>query len=233
MEIGGFVPCSLSDFPGRPAAVLFTQGCNYRCPFCHNGGLIRIGPGRLEEQAVMAQLAERRGLLDGVVVSGGEPTLQPDLPRVCARLQAMGFAVKLDTNGSRPAVLHTLLADQLVDYVAMDVKAPSAKYAALTGVAPDLGAIRKSIRLLAASGIPHQFRTTVVAPLLTLLDLDAIRRLLPDNSSHIRQPFRAEHALDPALRAQARLVSPPDASAPLAAHPGSLGNPDPPLHANR
>jgi pyruvate formate lyase activating enzyme len=147
----------------------------------------------------------------------------------------MGFAVKLDTNGSRPAVLHALLADQLVDYVAMDVKAPPAKYAALTVVAPDLAAIRESILLLSASGIPHQFRTTVVEPLLTLPDLDAIRRMLPDSSSYIRQPFRPEHALDPALHVQTppfrapALVPPrPNACTPVAASPGSVGNPDPP-----
>ena len=138
MRIGGFVPVSLCDYPCRVAAVVFTQGCNFRCPFCHNGHLVGCeGAALLDEAAVLAQLAERRNRLGGVVVTGGEPTLQGDLPQFLHALKQLGLAVKLDTNGSQPDVLQALLADRLVDYVAMDLKAPWARYDRLAGLACD------------------------------------------------------------------------------------------------
>lgn len=203
MRIGGFVPVSLCDYPCRVAAVVFTQGCNFRCPFCHNGHLLEASaaPGALNEHVVLDRLAERRDRLGGVVVSGGEPTLQPDLPLFLHRLKKLGLAVKLDTNGSRPDVLEGLLADRLVDYLAMDIKAPWDKYARLAGGAPDLVLLRRSVRLIAASGLPHEFRTTRVEAMLTDEDCHAIRRQVPAGSVHKWQRFRSEHSLDPALRA--------------------------------
>jgi pyruvate formate lyase activating enzyme len=201
MEIGGFEPFSLCDFPSRPAAVVFTQGCNFRCPFCHNGELLALKAGTIPAAEVLDRLAQRRGLLQGVVVSGGEPCLQADLAEFCASVKAMGLAVKLDTNGSRPAVLADLLARRLVDYVAMDVKAPPRLYANLAGAPVEWNLIAESIRILAASGVPHQFRTTVVGPLLGDEDLDEIASLLPPGSRHVRQQSRAELARDSHLRA--------------------------------
>lgn len=213
MRIGGFVPVSLCDYPCRVAAVIFTQGCNFRCPFCHNGHLVEH-EGRnalLDEAAVLALLAERRNRLGGVVVTGGEPTLQGDLPQFLHRLQQLGLAVKLDTNGSQPDVLQALLADRLVDYVAMDLKAPWDKYDRLTGHACDTILLRRSMRLIAASGLPHEFRTTRVEALLTADDCSEITHQVPSGSTHKWQRFRPEHSLDLSLR--------PVADTPVAAPP--------------
>lgn len=202
MEIGGFEPFSLCDFPSRPAAVVFAQGCNFRCPFCHNGGLLALKTGAISSAEVLDRLARRWGRLQGVVVSGGEPCLQPDLAEFCASVKALGLAVKLDTNGSRPSVLADLLSRQLVDYVAMDVKAPPRRYAKLAGVAVKWDLIAESIRILGASGVPHQFRTTMVTPLLSDADLDEIAGLLPPSSRHVRQEFRPDLARDALLRCE-------------------------------
>jgi pyruvate formate lyase activating enzyme len=199
VRIGGLTPFTLSDFPGRAAAVVFAQGCNFRCPYCHNGALLPDAPGRLPETEVLAWLDRRRGRLGGVVVSGGEPTLQADLPQFCAALKARGFAVKLDTNGSRPGVLRDLLRGGLLDYVAMDVKAPPASYHRLAGVPVVWTALAESIEVLAASRIPHHFRTTVVPALVSDADLRAIRALLPAASRHVSQPCRLDLAREPGV----------------------------------
>jgi len=204
MNLAGFVPLSLCDYPGRVAAVVFTQGCNYRCPWCHNGHLLPLTADplkRVSEESVLAVLEERRNRLGGVVVSGGEPTLQVALPRFLRRLKALGLDVKLDTNGSHPAVLRQLLADRLLDYVAMDVKAPWDRYAALTGMACcDVAAVQASMALIAASGVPHAFRTTRVDPLLSEREYVDIRTQIPLGSKHTWQPFRAAYSHDPSLR---------------------------------
>ncbi len=203
MNLAGFVPLSLCDYPGRVAAVVFTQGCNFRCPWCHNGHLLPLGAepaARVSEESVVSVLSERRRKLGGVVVSGGEPTLQPALPRFLRRLKALGLDVKLDTNGSLPDVLRQLLRDRLLDFVAMDVKAPWSRYAALTGAARcDVAAVRASLALIAASGVAHQFRTTRVDPLLSESEYGRIREQIPPGSPHAWQTFRPAFSRDPAL----------------------------------
>ncbi len=161
---GGMQKFSLCDYPGKTAAVLFTQGCNFRCPFCHNGFLLVSGNqgNQLREKDILAFLEKRSGLLEGVVISGGEPTLQPGLTDFCYQVRERGFQVKLDTNGSRPEVLDRLLDAALVDFVAMDIKAPLARYSVLTGTPVDTARIRRSIELLSDSDIPVLFRTTWV-----------------------------------------------------------------------
>lgn len=200
MMIGGFEPFSLIDYPGRIAAVVFTQGCNFRCPFCHNGSLISPRDGSEDVESLLKSLVGRRGKLDAVVVSGGEPTLQPDLAGFLALVRSMGFLVKIDTNGSRPSVLRSLIDQGLLDYVAMDVKAPIHKYSRLAGVEVDVESLRESVALIASSGIAHEFRTTHVEALLDDQDLAEIRAGLPRASSHRIQRFRPENALDSALR---------------------------------
>ena len=200
MKIGGFLPFTLADFPGHTAAIVFAQGCNFRCPFCHNGELLPDGPGRIPEAEVLRRLEGRAGRLGGVVLSGGEPTLQADLPDFCATLKRLGFAVKLDTNGSRPAVLRQLLASGLLDAVALDVKAPPRAYRRLSGVPTAWPLVQQSLEVLAGSKVSVTFRTTVVPTLLKERDLAEIAALLPAGTTHVRQPFRPEHALDPALR---------------------------------
>jgi pyruvate formate lyase activating enzyme len=198
VRLGGLTPFTLSDFPGHAAAVVFAQGCNFRCPYCHNAALLPDASGRLPEGEILAWLDRRCGRLGGVVVSGGEPTLQADLPDFCAALKARGFAVKLDTNGSCPDALRDLLRGGLLDYVAMDVKAPPAAYDRLAGVPVAWQPLADSIAVIAASGIPHHFRTTVVPALMRDEDLQAIRALLPVTSRHVCQPCRLAHVHDPA-----------------------------------
>ena len=151
----------------------------------------KLGPDTdFSPEEILARLAARRGKIGGVVISGGEPALQPDLLPFCRALKKLGLAVKVDSNGSRPEVLQQLLAAGAVDYLAMDIKAPLARYPELAGVEVDLNAIGRSISLLAASGIGHHFRTTQVSPALAPADLDEIRRLVPPGSPHKTQPFR-------------------------------------------
>ena len=169
MRIGGFRPFTLSDFPGCVAAIVFTQGCNFRCSYCHNEGLLCHTPenGKLvTQEEVLGFLTNRSGRVRGVVVTGGEPSTQPDLPLFLLRLRAMDLKVKLDTNGSNPQMLSQILLEGLVDYIAMDVKAPWDAYGRLTGIDCDVEAIRQSMDLVIRSGVEHEFRTTRVTPLL-------------------------------------------------------------------
>lgn len=193
MLIGGFQRFSLSDFPGRSSAIVFTQGCNFRCPWCHNASLIPGAPRTktaFSEDLILGFLASRAGMLDGVVITGGEPTIQSDLPDFARRMKSLGYAVKLDTNGSLPRMLSRLLGAGLVDYVAMDVKAPIDRYAALAGIKTPAEAIAESISLIAGSGVEHEFRTTLVDGMLSESDIPAIRSLLPPGSKHKIQGYR-------------------------------------------
>lgn len=193
----------MSDYPGKVAAVVFTQGCNFCCPWCHNSSLTAVNvPDKslIPQEKLFEFLEGRTNQLDGVVISGGEPTIQSDLPVFVHQIKTMGFSVKLDTNGSKPNVLRELLENDLVDYIAMDVKAPFAIYDRLTGVHPPTARIKESIKLIARSGIAHEFRTTVVEPLLSPEDVLSIKKLVPAGSTHRLQKFRSEHALDPRLR---------------------------------
>jgi pyruvate formate lyase activating enzyme len=184
IRIGGFQPFSLSDFPGRPSAIVFTQGCNFRCPFCHNPLLWPTTSGKpaAAPESILSFLARRRGLLGGVVVTGGEPTLQTGLAEFIAAVKALGLSVKLDTNGSRPDVVADLLSAGLVDYVAMDVKASMEKYDLLCGCSVDRAAIHRSVAIIAASGVPHHFRTTFYQAMLSEIDIEAIKARLPARS---------------------------------------------------
>ena len=207
MLIAGFQPFTLSDFPGHVAAIVFTQGCNLRCPFCHNGPLIPVRPIpdlSMPHEKVFGFLRERAGMLEGLVVSGGEPTIHAGLPEFLRAVRALGYRIKLDTNGTNPDMLCRLFEEGLLDYVAMDVKAPLTRYSLLAGRSVDTNAIARSVRIIAQSAVPHEFRTTVVTPLLNEADLDDIERLLPAGSRHKRQEFRAELALDASLRANPR-----------------------------
>jgi pyruvate formate lyase activating enzyme len=174
-NIKGFLETSFIDWPGRSCAVLFLGGCNFRCPFCHNHPLV-LQPGELvshDLEEILVRLRPLRNWLGGICISGGEPTLSPELPKLLARLRAEGFAVKLDTNGSRPEVLAMLLSEGLLDMVAMDIKAPLEQelYDRCCGVKVDLARIGESIHLIGASGITHQFRMTVVPGLHGLAEV--------------------------------------------------------------
>jgi pyruvate formate lyase activating enzyme len=201
MKISGLQPVTVSDFPGRLAAIIFTQGCNFRCPFCHNSSLLAMDAEALIGlDSIFTFLQKRKKLLDGLVISGGEPCLQAGLARFCHHVKNMGFEVKLDTNGSRPEVVRELLAEKLVDFIAMDIKAPLNRLEDLTGTSLYEPQIRESISLIAASGVEHLFRTTDVTPMLSSRDHEKIKDLVPAGSCHVVQPFIAENALAPSLR---------------------------------
>ena len=202
--IRGFLETSFIDWPGKLCAILFVGGCNFRCPFCHNHPLV-LAPEGMETIAfteIMSRLAARKNWLAGICISGGEPTLSPGLPAMIARLKAEGWAIKLDTNGSRPEVLARLLADNLLDMVAMDVKTVLVqdKYESCAGCPVDLGAIRESIDLLGHSGIPHEFRMTVAPGLHTEEDIVAWAWLFDRSRSRLTlQNFNPRTTLDALL----------------------------------
>ena len=202
--IKGFLETSFLDWPGRLAGVIFLGGCNFRCPFCHNAELV-IEPHRLPSialETVLERLRALRGWVDGIVVSGGEPTLSPRLPELLGRIRAEGFDVKLDTNGSCPEVLAKLAARRLVQAIDMDLKAPlePALYAALAGVPVRLELIRASMDLIRLSGLPHRFRTTYVPGLLDPAAVGRLRAATPPGSAHVLQGFNPQRVLDPTLR---------------------------------
>lgn len=191
IAIGGFIPFSLNDFPGHPAAVIFTQGCNFRCPYCHNRDLLMPGPGVVEPEAVLTHLRKRRNVLDAVVITGGEPTLQPELPAFCRILRQMGIRIKLDTNGSRPHVLRALLDEGLLNFIAMDIKAPWVDYNLMGGEAGKTELLRESVNLIATSGVSCQFRTTCETAALSASEREAIEAIVPLGCAHVWQEVRA------------------------------------------
>jgi pyruvate formate lyase activating enzyme len=204
ISIKGFLETSFVDWPGKVVAVLFLPGCNFRCPFCHNHQLV-LNPGGHEDiplEYVMARLAELKEWVDGVCISGGEPTIHPRLPFLMAEIKRAGQLVKLDTNGSNPHVLRSLVEGGLVDCVAMDVKAPldTARYARAAGVPADLEKIQESICLLKKGTVEYHFRTTVVPALHKEEDLLTLARHLSGSSSLTLQNFNPENPLDPRLK---------------------------------
>lgn len=178
MTIAGLQKMTLLDYPGKVACTVFLQGCNFRCPFCHNSGLLEAsGPESISQEELLTFLRKRVGLLEGVCVTGGEPTLQKDLPELLTAIKDLGFLVKLDTNGSRPAVLKDLVSKKLVDYVAMDIKNCPERYAETAGVSRiDLAGIQESMVFLMEGSIPYEFRTTVARQLHRAEDLLSMGR---------------------------------------------------------
>ncbi|NBB94232.1 MAG: anaerobic ribonucleoside-triphosphate reductase activating protein [Planctomycetes bacterium] len=198
MQIAGLDKTSAVDFPGRIAAVVFTPGCNFDCWYCHNRHLLAPGeqPVRHDSQDVLDFLAMRVGLLDGVVVTGGEPTLQNDLGEFLAAVQALGLATKLDTNGTRPWIVRDLVDRGLLDFVAMDIKAPFSGYDEITMTDVDRTAIEESIDLLMTSGVDYEFRTTY-APPLTAADIAQIAMRIRGAKQYALQQYRMPgHGVD-------------------------------------
>jgi pyruvate formate lyase activating enzyme len=200
MQIGGIQKSSLIDYPGKLSSVIFCAGCNFDCPYCHNPGLV-AGQSSCADQmdmnALTGFLDQRRNFLDGVVVSGGEPTLQPDLLDLCRKIKAFGFAVKLDTNGSRPRVLQQLIQAGLVDYIAMDLKTDPVLYRSF--IKPDCrpDPIVDSIALIMDSGLDYEFRTTCVKPIVTVRTIENILQLIAGAKRYALQRFRNGDVLHP------------------------------------
>lgn len=202
MRIGALQKTTMLDFPGRVSAALFTQGCNFACPYCHNPDLVPQRGDLLAQTGVLNFLIRRRHILEGVVITGGEPCLQEDLVEFCSVLKSFGYAIKLDTNGSRPEVLRHLLRRNLLDYVAMDVKAPPSRYPRHISP-PDVGnAVAESIALLGESGIGHEFRVPCVAPFITEAAFQEILEATRGNGPVFLQAVRLERVLAPGFFAK-------------------------------
>lgn len=199
MQIAGLQKSSLVDYPSKIAAVVFTLGCNFRCPYCHNPNILTaVSTNRLfDEAAVFDFLKTRKGKLDAVVVSGGEPTLQKGLSEFFEKLKELGFLTKLDTNGSSPKILEYLIKEELLDYVAMDIKAPIEKYKEIARVNIDTNNILKSIEILKDSKIGYEFRTTTVKSQLGFEDFEKIGKMLCGAENYYLQKFKPDITLNP------------------------------------
>ncbi|MDW5561937.1 MAG: anaerobic ribonucleoside-triphosphate reductase activating protein [Methanomassiliicoccus sp.] len=204
MRIIGFIKTSLLDWDGHVVAVVYLPGCNFRCPFCHNQEVV-LSPDSMEEvpfSEVEEYVRANSEFLDGIVVTGGEPTIHADLPNLLARLRSLGTKIKLDTNGTNPDMLEDILHAGLVDYVAMDLKAPlDEKYKDLAGVSIPVDRIKRSIEVIRTSGVDHEFRTTVVPILLSPEDVERIAAYIGGANKYAIQQFRPGNTLDPNLTA--------------------------------
>ncbi len=220
MIIGGLQKLTLIDYPGKPACTVFLIGCNFRCPFCYSKELVL--PKEIKKQPKISEkdffdfLKKRKGLIDGVVLCGGEPTINKDLPKFCKKIKKLGYLVKLDTNGSNPKILEKLIDEKLVDYMAMDIKAPLGlksqitnyklqtnhklqitKYEKATGTKVNLENIKKSIVIIKNSGIDYEFRTTVVPIIHIKEDIIQIAKEISPAKKYYIQNFRPEKTIDP------------------------------------
>ncbi|MBN1959046.1 MAG: anaerobic ribonucleoside-triphosphate reductase activating protein [Desulfuromonadales bacterium] len=198
MDIKGFQGTSLLDFPGRVASLVFTGGCNLTCPFCHNAGLV-LDPDAYPSyplDELLADLKKRQGFIDGIVISGGEPTIDPGLPAFISTLKARGLQVKLDTNGLAPAVIEELLREQLVDYYAVDIKTSLNRYGELHTAPVNVNALGRTVELLKqAEKIEVEFRTTCIPHLVAEKEIDEIGGLLKDAPLWVLQQYVPEHAM--------------------------------------
>lgn len=202
-DIKGFIETSLCDWDGYVASVIFLPGCNFRCPFCQNGDLILRASElpTIETSVVARYLSSHRDWIDGVVITGGEPTIRSDLGDLAREIKQLGFKVKLDTNGTRPAVIEQLLEDRLIDYIAMDVKAPlDDRYQAASGVKVRLPDIRRSIEIVIDLGEASEFRTTLVPGLVGADEVAAIAQAIKGAEKYVLQRFVPENSLDNSMR---------------------------------
>ena len=190
MTISGLQKMTLLDFPGKCACTVFLAGCNLRCPFCHNASLVLGSPEpAMDEEAFFAFLSKRKGLLDGVCVTGGEPTLRKDLPDFIRKIKKLGYLVKLDTNGSNPGMLKTLLEEKLLDYVAMDIKNCPDRYAETCGGPDILSNVEECLSLLRRSSLEWELRTTCVKPFHDKAAMEAIGKWLTGTKNYFLQSF--------------------------------------------
>jgi len=208
MIIGGLEKLTLLDYPDHLAAIIFTQGCNFRCHFCYNPMLVlprrgadtkntkkEKGFSLLSTKDLFLFLKSRIGRLEGVVITGGEPTLHADLPSFIKKIKALGYLVKLDTNGTDSVMLERLIKDKLIDYIAMDLKAPWDKYEATVGQKVSCPNLRKSVKIIMMSGLPYEFRTTVVPGLLEAADIEKMGQAIKGADKWYLQKFKSDTAL--------------------------------------
>lgn len=205
MNIAGVQKVTLLDYPGKVACEIFTQGCNFECPFCQNSSLIPItNTGEFSEEEIFEYLNLRKNILDGVVITGGEPTVQKDLKGFIKKIKDLGLLVKLDTNGGNPKVLQELIDEKLVDYVAMDIKNIFNKYNITAGKKINLDNIKKSIEILKASKIDYEFRTTIIKEMHSLDDIVSICKLVGDAKYYLQNFEDSENVIDHSLHGFSR-----------------------------
>jgi len=203
MIIGGFQKLTLIDYPGNLATTVFTVGCSFRCPFCHNPELVigskMVADSKMEEN-FFKHLKNRKGKLEGVCITGGEPTVQKDIVEFIEKVRDLGFKVKLDTNGTRPDVLKKLLDLKLLNFIAMDIKNQPRKYNLTTGTKGDIKRIKLSVEMIMNSRLPYEFRTTVVPGLHSEKDFEIIAKWIKGAKSYYLQKYREKVILDPKLK---------------------------------
>ena len=196
MKIGGLQPVTLLDYPQKVAAIIFTSSCNMRCPFCYNSNLVL--PEKIQEAAIMDEeevvdfLIQRKKYLDGLVITGGEPAMQNDLLSFCKKMKEIGYSIKLDTNGLCPDVIRDLLDNEVVDYIAMDIKGPLDNYKKFCGVQIDADNIKKSIKIIRGSGLPYEFRSTLVKGLHSKTDVDLMAKEIKGAKAYFLQNFSSQ-----------------------------------------
>jgi pyruvate formate lyase activating enzyme len=201
VNVKGIYRTSLIDYPGAISAVVFSGGCNLRCRFCHNPELATDDSSldTVSDSDILAFLATRKRLLDGVVISGGEPTLRENLPEFCEALKSLGFKVKLDTNGSDPAKVAALLSKNLIDYIALDLKTSPEKYPSVTGSSLSFDSVLSTLDIIRSSSVDYEVRTTCVPGVVTMDDLVLICNRIGKVKTYYLQQFRPESTLDPSL----------------------------------
>jgi len=190
MKIGGLQKTSLLDYPDVISAIIWTVGCNFRCPFCYNKDLVFGNKTPISEEQVLSFLEKRKGLLEALVVTGGEPLMHKDIPDFLEKVKELGYLIKVDTNGSYPKKLQEIIDKKLVNYLDMDVKAPKKKYDKLTGVKTDIKKVDQSIKIIKNSGIDYEFKTTFVPELLTKEDIVEIGKWLKGSKKYYLQQFK-------------------------------------------
>jgi len=195
MKIGGLQKTSLLDYPDKISAIMWTVGCNFRCPFCYNKNLVFGNVEEVSEEEIFSFLKKRKGKLEGLVISGGEPLMHKDISKFIEKVKKIGYLVKIDTNGTFPDKLRELIDKKLVDYVSMDVKAPISKYNKLSGVKTDIKKIEKSIKILQNSSIDYEFKTTFVPGLLEKNDIIEIAKWLDGSKKYFLQQFKNDTSL--------------------------------------
>ncbi|MDO8529180.1 MAG: anaerobic ribonucleoside-triphosphate reductase activating protein [bacterium] len=205
MLLGGFQKLTLIDYPGKVAATVFTVGCSFRCPFCHNPELVLSRSSQLATQSSIEKeffkfLRKRKEKLEGVCITGGEPTIQPDLIDFIKKIKKRGFLVKLDSNGSRPDVLKKIISGKMIDFIAMDIKNSPRRYNETNGVKTDIERIKLSVEMIMNSGIPYEFRTTVVPGIHREGDFQEISAWIKGAKNYYLQEYREIKILDPRLK---------------------------------
>lgn len=190
MKISGFDKLTLLNYPDKVACTIFTSGCNLRCPFCHNSGLVTNNYNEISFDSIYEYLKKRVGILDGVCITGGEPLIHADIKDYIKKIKDLGYLVKIDTNGSNPKLLKELIDLKLVDYIAMDIKNIYSKYDITSGVKVNIDNIKKSISIIENSGIDYEFRTTIVKEFHSTQDIKEILSYISSNSNYYIQNFK-------------------------------------------